>query len=110
MATSNKIISVPRVTFDSASLTGSYQSISAGGIPNPVVVIRFVNDSDADFSISFDGATDHDIVLAGTEHSLNATSLFGDNARGAQFAQGTKIYVKGSAGTGLFYVVGYNQK
>lgn len=108
MPSSNKIIAVPLISFDSASLTASYQSL--GPTPNSLSFIRFVNDSDTDVSISYDGSTNNDIVLAGTEYQLNLSSFLGDNGRGAQFPKGKQVYAKGTAGTGLFYVVGYTQQ
>jgi len=98
--------------FDTASLTASYQAIDADGFEHEVRMLKYYNASDTVITVSYDGATDQDILPNSVEPLvLNLQTnhdAYGPNAAGTYRAQkGQKIYVKGSAGTGNLYVVGY---
>lgn len=90
-------------SIDSATFTGSYQSI---GVPlaHPSYICKLVNNSTVLVTISIDGTTDIDVAPA------NSFWLYDEGKVGLSSAlpslpQGTKIFVKGSAGTGLVYLV-----
>lgn len=93
--------------FDSSSMTSSYQSIVGTGLEYPCIYIRIINASNKDITISYDGSTDHDYVVAGTSLALPFQSNSQPGAYVAQMKQGTIIYAKGTAGTGNIYVSGY---
>lgn len=85
----------------STALTGSYQAV---GTPLlfPSYILKLVNTGDTTVTISINGTSDIDI--------LPANSFFLYDEYKTQFrellAQGTQIYVKGTAGTtGSIYVV-----
>lgn len=101
MATKNFILSIPLQSFDSSSLTASYQAINSGGIPNACESISIVNRADVDVTVSFDGSNDHNFVPTLTTLSIS-TPIGLRNS----WKSGTIVSVKGSAGTGNVYLSG----
>ena len=89
-------------SFDSSTFTGSYQTFG-DTFSNPIVLFKIQNDSDADATISFDGSTDQEVVLAGSFvlYDLSANKLL---APIAALSKGTQVYIKGTAGTGNIYL------
>lgn len=95
-------------SIDSATFTGNLQAINSSGLPNSCSIIRIVNNSDRDVTISFDGTTNHDFLPDGGTYELNLLSGKLPNDYGLRLRQGTVIYVSGLAGgTGLVYLSGY---
>ena len=107
MAFKDKISSIPLTSIDSATVSGTYQAINSSGLDNPCFLIRIINDSSQDVTISYDGTTDNDYLRTTETLSLP----FQTNARPSNFVanipKGTKVYVKGTAGTGAIYLAGY---
>lgn len=99
------------ITFNSAGLTGTYQSINSSGLTEDAKILRVINDSDADITISYDGVTDNDIILANTEVIFDFQSnneRAGNSASGKYVVRrGQQFYVKGSTGTGNLHVSTY---
>lgn len=91
---------------DSATFTGSYQTLGTP-LANPSVLLKFVNNSTSLVTVSYDGVNDHDISPSSSfylyDFGSDAQSVSGDQR--LSFAQGTQIYVKGSAGTGSVYAI-----
>lgn len=87
-------------SIDSATLTGSYQAI---GIPldQPSYILKLVNNSTVLVTISIDGTNDIDVAPA------NSFWLYDEDKTNSHEAlpKGTKIFVKGAAGTGSIYLV-----
>lgn len=107
MAVQNRVHALPIRSFNSASVTASYQALNGAGIPEACFILRIYNDSDQNITISYDGTTDNDIILAGELFDYNFSSMAQPGANPAQLAKGTKIYGKGTAGTGTIYITGY---
>ncbi len=110
MAYKNKVLPIPLSSIDSATFSGSYQLLSAtAGIPNPAIMLHIANNSNIGITISYDGTTDHDFLIAGQQRELE----FQTNALPQQYeavlAAGTKVYVKAAAGVGLVYLSGWYQ-
>lgn len=102
------IFPIPLETFDAATLSGSYQIISTTGLPNACIGVRFVNNSNNVILISWDGATDHDVVLANSTLELPKQTNNVPNNKKALVQQGQLFYVKSaSANAGTLYVAGY---
>jgi hypothetical protein len=85
---------------NSASLAGAYLAVG-GPLLFPSYILKIVNNSTSLVTVSFDGINDYD-VLPGTSYTVY-DELKTVNHEG--FPEGTQIYVKGSAGSGLIYVV-----
>lgn len=89
-------------SIDSATFTGSYQALGTP-ITNPSFILKIVNNSNKDVTVTSDGVHDHDFVPANS-FVLYDMSKYGIPT--TQFLpQGTQISVKGSAGTGSVYLV-----
>lgn len=87
-------------SIDSATFTGSYQALGTPLI-NPSIRLKLVNNSSVLVTISMDGINDHDIAPASSFWLYDADTTPFRNAIPA----GTQIMVKGSASTGLVYLV-----
>ena len=106
----NTVLPIPLTSIDSATFTGAYQLLSAAaGLPFPVIMLHIVNNSTVSITISYDGTNDHDFLLSDTDRQLEFQTNAQPNGFVACLAQGTKIYVKGSAGVGLVYLSGWYQ-
>jgi hypothetical protein len=90
-------------SIDSATFTGTYQKIGT-----PILyaspIVKFVNNSAALATISWDGTNDNDI-LPGNSFVLYDFCSDAGTKRGLYAAQGTQFWVKGAANTGLVYLV-----
>jgi len=107
---SNNFNAIPLTTFDTSGLTGSYATLNGTGIEQPVKILKVINKSDTDITISYDGTTDQDIVSAGDAFIIDvqANNETGGGRRGyLRLSKGQIIYGKGSAGTGNVYIIGY---
>lgn len=86
---------------DSATFAGTYVTLG-GPLLHPSYILKLVNSSTVLITISIDGVTDIDVAPA------NSFWLYDEdegNPSHEAVPQGTQIYVKGSAGTGLVYLV-----
>lgn len=105
---SNYITPMVLQSIDTAGIAdGAYSVLDADGVDGPLSSIRFFNNSDTDVFVSIDGTNDHWVVPADYEYSDNFQS---NSQREGVLKKGTKIYVRGTAGTGYFYVSGYYQE
>lgn len=86
---------------DSATLAGSYVALGAP-LAHPAYILKMVNNSNTLVTVSIDGVTDIDVCPG------NSFWLYDEDEGNQQheaIPQGTQIYVKGSAGIGLIYLV-----
>lgn len=90
-------------SIDSATFTGSYQNLGTP-LVNPGYIVKLVNNSTVLVTISIDGTTDIDVAPANS-FWLYDESKAGMNSAFPALPAGTQIMVKGSAGTGLVYLV-----
>ncbi len=103
VAQSTKIVYEALKSIDSATLTGSYQPIGSPST-HPARIFKIVNGSSVVITISTDGSTDQDVLPAGTFVLYDIGTNKGQSA--PEFClPPTQFYVKGTAGTGLIYVV-----
>lgn len=109
MSVKNVVQPIEVQTIDSGSVGASYTAINSSGIEEPIFLIRITNDSNQAITISYDGSTDHDYILAGDSVLYN----FQTNARPytgmAALNIGTVVYVKGTSGTGTIAIAGWYQ-
>jgi hypothetical protein len=87
-------------SIDSATLTGSYQAVGTP-LQQQSYKLKLVNNSTSLITISIDGINDVDVAPA------NSFWLYDEyvDVNREFVPQGTQIFVKGSAGTGLIYLV-----
>jgi len=106
MASGLRIIPEAMRSLDSATLTGSYQAIGTP-LNYACCLIKVVNNSGSLITISWNGVTDHDIVPGGSFFLYDICSDAGAQ-RGLYISQGTQLWVKGTASTGLIYFVAFH--
>ena len=110
MGIKNTVKAIAMTSIDSATFTGDYQVISAAGLPKSCQIVRISNVSNRNITISYDGVADNDYLVAGAVLQLPFQSNSQSPNYCAKLAVGTKVYVKGTAGTGLVYLSGYYQE
>lgn len=93
-------------SIDSATFTGSYQAVGTA-ITHPGRIIKFTNASNVAVTISWDGTTDNDYLPANAFLLLDICTNHGTSLI-LEIKKGTQFFVKGSAGTGSFYISYYH--
>ncbi len=106
VAQSTVLYPMPMATFNSASLTGSYQAIG-NPFPDEARIVKLVNDSTVPVVVSIDGVTNHDIAPAGSFFLYDIGTNRGNSAPLMCLQRGTQFYINGSAGTGSIYLVAW---
>jgi hypothetical protein len=109
MAVKSIIQAIPLTSLGSGSVSGTYAAINSAGLPNPCSILRIINNSNKDVTVSFDGINDHEFVPTLTSVHLSLQSNAQPNTLSAVIPQGTIVYIKGTTGTGTVYLVGYFQ-
>jgi hypothetical protein len=105
MVDSNSIRVLPEAlrSRDSATFTGAYQTLGAV-TANPGRILKIVNNSNVDVTMSWDGVTDHDLIPAssGTIYDISTNKQQVSSNGGGQWSIGTatQFYIKGTAGGG----------
>lgn len=108
MAVKNYVLAVPLSSLASTGFSGTYAAINATGLPQACWMIRLTNNSDQDATISFNGSTDNEFIPKATSREIYAQASMQPNGYIANFAKGTVVWVKGTAGmTGSIYLSGY---
>lgn len=87
-------------SLDSSTLSGSYVAVG-GPLLHPSIKLKLVNNSTVVVTVSIDGTTDIDVAPATSFWLYDEYVTTNREA----FPQGTQFFVKGSAGTGLIYLV-----
>jgi len=106
----SSISALTMATFAGTSLTTAYQAINAGGFAKSIILIRLINDTNKDLTISYDGITANDFVVAEKTFELYLQTNLTLNSGIAQMKKGTVVYIKSdAAGTGTAYLTGYYQ-
>jgi hypothetical protein len=102
------IRAITRTAFNTNILAPAYAPINANGLPFPCFLLRLVNESNTDITISFDGAVAHDFIRADSDLIIPAMDSLQDNGGVGAWRKGTKVYVSGGgAGVGTIYLCGY---
>ena len=87
----------------SSTITGTYAPLGTS-FGHPMRLVKIVNNSTMDVTVSFDGINDNDYVPTGsfTLYDLTTNKVLPDTT--FVFQNGTQVYVKGTAGTGNVYL------
>jgi hypothetical protein len=91
-------------SIDSATFAGSYLRLGHA-TQFPGSIVKMVNNSNVLVTVSIDGVNDHDVVPANGFWLYDYTTNKASSEPVAARDQGTQYFVKGSAGTGLVYLV-----
>lgn len=86
------------------SISGVYAAVGSE-LANPARIIRFVNETDVNLTVSTNGIDDKEIVTAGGFVLYDFTTNRTDANNGLFIDEGTQFYVKGSPTLGTFYIV-----
>jgi hypothetical protein len=89
------------ISFDSSTLSGSYQSF--GSLAETPVHLIIDNQSDTPIELSINGTSTCKTFAAGQSVILDLSTNRG-NARDFTFVKGKPFWVKGTAGTGDFLI------
>lgn len=110
MAYLNRIQAATLTSVDSADLGSGYVAFNTGGLPRGCCIIRIINDSGTDVTISYDGTNAHDYVPTMTSVNLNFQTNASPTSNQAFLAKGTVVYASApSASTGNIYLAAYYQ-
>ena len=88
----------------SSTVSGTYAAVGTA-FTYPVRLLKIVNNSTEDVSISVDGANTVDYIPAGGFTLYDCGTNRGNPSPSLEIRQGTQIFVSGTAGTGNIYVV-----
>jgi len=102
---STTIFPEPIRSFNSAAFSGSYQAIGAP-LAHAARIVKFTNLSNVTVTLSWDGVHDHEVLPANSFVLIDITTAH-SNSLILEVAQGTQFFVKGSAGSGNFYISCY---
>jgi hypothetical protein len=86
------------------SISGTYTQIGTG-FAHPMRIVKVVNNTNGDLTISFDGVNDNDFVPANSFTLYDCTTNRVSSQYTFVFAKGTAIFVKGTPSTGSVYCV-----
>lgn len=90
-------------TFDTATLTGSYQLVGTA-LTKQSYILKMINNSNVLVTVSIDGATDIDVLPSNSFFLYDEATLV--NPFPAGIPKGTQFFVKGGTpGVGLVYLV-----
>jgi SOS-response transcriptional repressor LexA len=104
----NSVKAIPLSSFNTTGLTASYQVIDSAGLDEACFLVRITNDSGVDITVSLDGVTDNEYIIAGEVLLLPVQTNAGPGGWVALLHKGQKFYIKGTgASTGLVYLSGY---
>lgn len=85
-----------------STFNGSYQTLGSV-LAHPAVLLKIINNSSVDVTISLDGSTDQIFIPDGTFTLYDINTNHQDENIFAA-AAGTQFYVKGANGTGSVYL------
>ena len=86
-------------SIDSSTFSGSYQAVGTPFL-HPIRLMKLTNNSNVDVTVSWDGATDHEILIAGSFLLIDVATNK-EASLAFDISQNTQISVKGAAGVGL---------
>lgn len=101
-ALSTVLIPDPLRSIDSATFTGNYQAIGTP-LSRGARIVKFTNASNVPATVSWDGIIDADYLPANSFLLIDVSGAR-ENAQFIEIQSGTQFYIKGSAGSGLFYI------
>ncbi len=109
MSVKNIVYAIPMTTLDSATFIGTYLVLNVGGLPQGCSIIKIVNNSTVDVTVSLDGTTNHDFIPSKSAVVYDFQTNHQVESALSIFPKGQKVYIKGAAGVGLVYLVGWYQ-
>lgn len=93
-------------SIDSAVFSGAFLPVGTP-LQFPVRLIKFVNLSNVNVLISWDGVNNHEILPLGTAFTIDGSANRESSSNVWEIQSGTQFYVQGSPGTGFIYISCY---
>ena len=112
MILDNFLTPIEVIEFDSSQilLDEEFYPMNPAGLSRPCSIIRFINNSDEDLSISMDGVDQHIFVISGktVQVDMQFNNMMPSNA--SQIPKGTIFYAYSLTANpvGLVYIAGYS--
>lgn len=88
----------------SSAVSGTYAAVGTA-FTYPVRLLKILNNSTEDVTVSIDGVNDYDYIPAGSFTLYDCGTNRGNPSPSMEIRQNTQIFVKGTGGTGNIYVV-----
>jgi hypothetical protein len=107
MSIKDRIRAIPMKSLNIGTIGLGWNVIDAAGLPQACSIIRLINASKSDLSISYDEVDAHDYLNQGASMYLFLQMNRQHHSKVCRMAKGTKIYASGAASAGFLYVVGY---
>ncbi len=104
MSYTNRIAWETLRSLDSATLSGSYVAVGTA-LLHPSYKLKMVNNSNVLVTVSINGTTPIDVCPANSYWLYDETQAQFNSANLPAVPSGTQIFVSGSAGVGLIYLV-----
>ena len=103
----NTVKAEEMVSKTSASMTANFAVV--GVSDHALFLLRIINATNEDISISYDGLNAHEYLIAGQTLQINTQQNALPNGNVALFKNDFTVWVKGTAGAGNVYLAGYYQ-
>jgi hypothetical protein len=88
-----------------STFTGSYQAVGTA-LTYGARIVKFTNLASVTVTLSWDGINDHEVLPANSFVLIDVSGAK-ENAQYIEVQVGTQFFVKGSSGTGSFYISSY---
>ena len=109
MLKKNNVLAIPLSSLDSNHMDPLAYTALNTGLPEACFLIRIINDSDEDVTVSYDGVVAHDFVPSNYIYQISFQSNSQPNSNVAYLRKGTIVYLKGAQGAGFLFLAGYYQ-
>src|ERR1700755_826367 len=104
MGYTQQLLYEPIRSISATTFTGSFQNLGTP-LAHPAAILKMVNNSSVDVTISIDGTTTVDIAPASSYWLYDATTNRASDGNPIFIPQGRQYMVSGTAGTGTVYLV-----
>lgn len=103
-----KINPIPMLTIDATTFDGTFLPVDTP-VSQIIRILRFINHTDQDVTLSWDGVNSHDFFPALTALTLDVTSNKVTD-EGYFCGIGTQFFAQAPVGTGLFIIALYGSE
>jgi len=103
----NIVKAEPLIEVNAAGLGVAFTKV--GSFDHACFMIRINNTSNQPYTISYDGVTDHDFILANQVIEIYTQANAAPPGKVALFPKNMSFWLAGIAGVGDIYIVGYYQ-
>jgi hypothetical protein len=102
--TSTVIYPMPLQSIDGSTISVTYSPLG-GPLPEEARILKIVNVSNQDVTVSWDGVHDHDYIPSDSFTIYDFTTNKSRDTQISVAQKGTQLYVKGPTSTGFIFLV-----